>query len=121
MSTLPKKASAILAWDDPARRGGASLAVVRTGAKTARADVIAGVTTTRFAVPSATVIDLAGYWNLGQHAVLTLGVYNMGDKKYWDYSSARGLAAGTTAATLADIERMARPGRYAAATIKVIY
>lgn len=121
VSTLPKKFSAILAWDDPAHRGGASLAVVRTGAKTAEADVIAGVTTARFAVPAATVIDLAGYWNIGRHAVQTLGVYNLGDKKYWDYSSARSLAAGTNAATLADIERMARPGRYAAATIKVMY
>jgi hemoglobin/transferrin/lactoferrin receptor protein len=59
-STLPKKASAILAWDDPAKRGGASLAIVRTGAKTAEADVIAGVTAARFAVPAATVVDLAG-------------------------------------------------------------
>lgn len=121
VSTLPKKASAILAWDDPARRGGASFAIVRTGAKTAQADVISGVTTARFAVPGATVIDLAGYWNIGRHVVFTFGVYNLRDKKYWDYSSARGLPVGTTAATLADIERMARPGRYAAVTFKVMY
>jgi hemoglobin/transferrin/lactoferrin receptor protein len=53
--------------------------------------------------------------------VLTLGLYNVGDKKYWDYASARGLAPATTVATGADIERMARPGRYAAATVKFIY
>jgi hemoglobin/transferrin/lactoferrin receptor protein len=120
-STLPKKASAILAWDDPARRGGASAAIVRVGAKTAADDIISGVTTARFAVPAATVIDLTGYWNLGRHAVFTVGVYNVGDKQYWDYASARGLAAATSVATRTDIERMARPGRYAAATIKVIF
>lgn len=120
-STLPKKASAILQWDDPAQRGGASFAVVRTGAKQARADIISGTTTARFAVPAATVMDLTGYWNIGRHAALTLGVYNLGDKKYWDYSSARSLAAAASAATLADIERLARPGRYVAATFKLIY
>lgn len=120
-STLPKKASAILSWDDPARRGGASFAVVHTGAKQARADVISGVTSARFAVPAATVMDLTGYWNLGRHAALTLGVYNLADKKYWDYASARGLAAPATAAASADIERMARPGRYVAATFTLMY
>jgi hemoglobin/transferrin/lactoferrin receptor protein len=121
VSTLPKKASAILGWDDPGQRGGASFAVVHTGAKQARPDVVSGVTTTRFAVPSATVMDLTAYCNLGRHAELTLGVYNLGDRKYWDYASARGLAAGTTAVARADIERMARPGRYVAATFKLIY
>lgn len=120
-STLPKKASAILSWDDPGRRGGASFAVVHTGAKQARADVISGVTSPRFAVPAATVMDLTGYWNLGRHAALTVGVYNLADKKYWDYASARGLAAPTTAVARADIERMARPGRYVAATFTLMY
>ena len=51
--------------------------------------------------------------------MFTLGVYNVGDKKYWDYASARGLAAATTVVAANDIERMARPGRYAAAnTVK---
>ena len=117
----PVRDEAVLGWDDPAQRGGASVAIVRNGAKTAQADVISGVTTARFAVPAATVVDLAGYWNLGRRAVFTLGVYNVGDKKYWDYASARALAAATTVAAANDIERMARPGRYAAATLKIIY
>ncbi|AVR98048.1 TonB-dependent receptor domain-containing protein [Pseudoduganella armeniaca] len=120
-STLPRKTSATLAWDDPARRGGVSVSLVHTGAKQARTDVIGGASTARFAVPSATVIDLAGYWNVGRNAELTAGLYNVADKQYWDYTAARGLAAGTTAAARADIERMARPGRYAAVTFKLIY
>lgn len=120
-STLPRKTSATLAWDDPAQRGGASVSLVHVAAKQAKADVIGGVSTARFAVPSATVIDLAAYWNVGRNAELTAGVYNVADKKYWDYTAARGLAAGTTAAAVADIERMARPGRYAAVTFKLLY
>ena len=48
-------------------------------------------------------------------------MYNLGDRKYWDYASSRTLAAGTTAATVADIERQARPGRNYAFNLKVIY
>lgn len=120
-STLPRKVSTTFAWDDPAKRGGAALSVFNVRGKQAEADVITGTTTARFAVPGATVADLTAYWNIGRHASVTAGIYNLGDKKYWDYASSRGLAAGTTAATQADIERQARPGRYGAVTLKVIY
>ncbi|WP_020654681.1 TonB-dependent receptor domain-containing protein [Massilia niastensis] len=120
-STLPKKTSLIAAWDDPARRGGAAFAVVHVDARQAAPDVIAGVTQPRFAVPSATVMDLTAYWNIGARAALTAGIYNLADRKYWDYASSRGLPAGTTALAAADIERQARPGRYAAVTFKLMY
>jgi len=120
-STLPKKASLIAAWDDPFQRGGAAFAVVHTRAKQAQTDVIGGVTTPFYAIPSNTVMDLTGYWNISEHASITAGVYNLGDKKYWDYASSRGLVAATNAVTAADIERQARPGRYAAITFKLAY
>ena len=120
-STLPKKASVIAAWDDPAQRGGAALAVVHTRAKQAERDVIGGVATAFFAIPSSTVMDLTGYWNIDRHASINAGIYNLADKKYWDYASSRGLAAATNAVTAADIERQARPGRYAAITFKLAY
>jgi len=120
-STLPRKSSLIAVWDDPAQRGGAALAVVYVGAKQAAPDPIQGVATPRFAVPSSTVIDLTGYWNIGRHAALTAGIYNLADRKYWDYASVRGLPAATNATTTNDIERLARPGRYAAVTFKLMY
>ena len=123
-STLPRKASATLAWDDPARRGGASVSLVRVGGKQADVDVFAAASAAvgeRFAVPSATFMDLAAYWNIGRNAELTAGIYNVTDKKYWDYATSRSLPAGTSVATLADIERQARSGRYAAVTFKLIY
>ncbi|MGB9988778.1 TonB-dependent hemoglobin/transferrin/lactoferrin family receptor [Pseudoduganella rhizocola] len=120
-STLPSKISSTLAWDDPARRGGVALTAVHARAKQAGNDVISGVTTPRFAVPSSTVVDLVAYWNVGRHAALTAGLYNLGDRKYWDYASSRGLPAGTTAVALADIERQARPGRNVAVNFKLMY
>lgn len=120
-TVLPYKGSLELAWDDPARRGGASLTTVHVRAKQAEADVITGTATPTFAVPGSTVMDFSAYWNIGRNATLTVGAYNLGDKKYWDYASARTLVAGTTAATRAEIERYARPGRNYALTLKLIY
>ncbi len=120
-SIQPYKANAIFAYDDPALRGGAWFAVSTVRGKKASDDVIAGTATPLFNVPGSTVMDLAAYWNIGRHAVLNAGVYNLGDKKYWDYASARSLPAGTTAVTLADIERYVRPGRNYAVNLKVIY
>jgi hemoglobin/transferrin/lactoferrin receptor protein len=120
-STLPRKISTTFAWDDPAKRGGAALSVFSVHGKQAGPDVVSGTTDARFAVPGATVADLTAYWNVGRHVSITAGIYNLADKKYWDYASSRSLAAGTTATALADIERQARPGRYGAVTLKVIY
>lgn len=120
-SVQPYKANASFAYDDPALRGGAAFTVSTVRDKQAQSDVIGGVATPRFAVPGFTTFDLTGYWNIGKHAAISAGIYNLGDKKYWDYASARSLAIGTNAATLADIERMSRPGRNYAVNIKVIY
>ena len=120
-SIQPYKANATFAYDDPALRGGAAFVVSTVRGKKAGDDIIADTTVARFAVPGSTVMDFTAYWNIGKHAVVNAGVYNLGDKKYWDYASARGLPAGTTAATLADIERYVRPGRNYAANLKVIY
>lgn len=120
-STLPRKSSALLEWDDPGKRGGAGFAVVHVGAKQAAPDVIAGVSTARFAVPAATLMDFTAYWNPLRRVALSAGIYNLADRKVWDYASVRALAAPTTAATLADVERQARPGRTAALSARFIY
>jgi hemoglobin/transferrin/lactoferrin receptor protein len=103
-----------------AMRGAAFTASTARG-KRAASDVLTGSTTTMFDVPGYTVFDLTAYWHINKHVVLSGGVYNLGDKKYWDYASSRSLPAATTAATLADIERQSRPGRNYAFNLKVIY
>ncbi|MES2259091.1 MAG: TonB-dependent receptor [Pseudomonadota bacterium] len=120
-SVLPYKGSATLGWDDPAKRGGFALTAVHVRAKQAQADVIGGTNAVYFAVPASTLVDLSAYWNIGKHASITAGAYNLGDKKYWDYASSRSLAAGTTALALADIERQAKPGRNYAVNFKLMY
>ncbi|MCE3264898.1 MAG: TonB-dependent receptor, partial [Pseudoduganella sp.] len=122
-SIQPYKATASLAWDDPQKRGGASLTAFHTRAKQAGQEVAAAQSqpAAYFAVPSATVVDLAGYWSIGKHAVLNAGIYNLGDRKYWDYAAVRTLAAGATAAAQAEIERQARPGRHVAVNFKLMY
>ncbi|MES2161107.1 MAG: TonB-dependent receptor [Pseudomonadota bacterium] len=120
-SIQPYKANASFAYDDPALRGGAAFVLSTVRGKKAGDDIIADAAVARFAVPGSTVMDFTAYWNLGKHAVLNAGVYNLGDKKYWDYASARSLPAATSAVTLADIERNVRPGRNYAVNLKVIY
>ncbi len=120
-SIQPYKANATFAYDDPALRGGAAFVLSTVRGKQAGDDIIADAAVARFAVPGSTVLDFTAYWNLGKHAVLNAGVHNLGDKKYWDYASARSLPAATSAVTLADIERNVRPGRNYAVNLKVIY
>ena len=120
-SVQPYKANATFAYDDPAKRGGGAFIVSTVRGKRASADVFSGATGGLFAVPGYTVLDLTAYWNISQHATVSGGLYNLADRKYWDYASSRSLAAGTTAATMADIERQARPGRNFAVNLKVVY
>jgi hemoglobin/transferrin/lactoferrin receptor protein len=120
-SVQPYKANLSFAYDDPGLRGGAALAASTARGKQAAGDVLTGTTTTMFDVPGYSVLDLTAYWNISKHVTVSGGVYNLGDKKYWDYASSRSLPTGTTAATLADIERQARPGRNYAFNLKVIY
>ncbi|MBV7535815.1 TonB-dependent receptor [Duganella sp. sic0402] len=120
-SVQPYKANASFAYDDPGLRGGAAFTASTARGKRAEGDVLTGSTTQLFAVPGYSVFDLTAYWNINKHVVLSGGVYNIGDKKFWDYASSRTLVAATSAATLADIERQARPGRNYAFNLKVIY
>ena len=120
-SVQPYKANATFAYDDPHLLAGAALTASTVRGKRAAGDVLTGGSTTLFNLPGYSVLDLTAYWHINKHVELSGGVYNLGDKKYWDYASSRTLAAGTTAATLADIERQARPGRNYAFNLKVIY
>ncbi len=116
-STLPRKATLGAGYDAPDAAWGLSLTAVATAARQAAPDVITGVSTPRFAVPGAGVVDLGAWWHAGKHARLQLGIYNLSDKKYWDYATSRGLPASAAV----DIERQAQPGRNVAATLTVLY
>jgi hemoglobin/transferrin/lactoferrin receptor protein len=67
-------------------------------------------TTQLFNVPGYAVFDLAGYWQINKTWRMNAGVYNLGDKRYWDYASTRNLQPSVTS-DRRDIELLSNPGR----------
>ncbi|MFZ4877591.1 TonB-dependent hemoglobin/transferrin/lactoferrin family receptor [Janthinobacterium sp. Mn2066] len=120
-SVAPAKTALSFGYDHSNQLFGVELVALHAGEKQAPDDVISGVATPRFKVPSYTTFDLSSYWNINKHAKLIFGVYNLTDRKYWDYSASRSLPAGTTVATRSEIERYAKPGRNIAASLSVNY
>ncbi|WP_052754908.1 TonB-dependent hemoglobin/transferrin/lactoferrin family receptor [Lampropedia cohaerens] len=117
-SVLPAKLVAGLAYDDPGRRFGAALHASWTRSRQADAIDVMNNTAAdgeKFRVPSATVLDLTGYWNVARNVTWRVGIYNLTDRKYWDYASVRDLGAADTV----DIERQARPGRSLGTSLEV--
>lgn len=115
-SVLPAKVVAGLAFDDPGERYGVGLHATWVRAKqAATSDVFLDSNTARFNVPSATTLDLSGYWNINKHVTWSAGIYNLTNRKYWDYASVNGLAA----TALNDIERQAKPGRTFGTTLEL--
>jgi len=111
-SVGPFKGSLTLAYDAPSKLFGLSLTATRVNGQQQGDDTLSGppFTTTYFNVPSSTTLDLAAYWQINDYAALNAGVYNLTDKKHWDYYNARGLAAPVSAAQIAEVERYALPG-----------
>lgn len=61
---------------------------------------------TQFATPSATTLDLSGQWRFRKDMRLTAGIYNLTDRKYWNWSDVIGVAS-TSAVT----DAYTQPGR----------
>ncbi|QDG69969.1 TonB-dependent hemoglobin/transferrin/lactoferrin family receptor [Janthinobacterium tructae] len=118
-SVAPAKTALTFGYDHANELFGLALTAVHAGDKQAPNDLLTGTTAPRFSVPSYTIFDLSTYWNAHKNAKIVVGVYNLTDRKYWDYAAARSLSAGTTAATRAEIERYAKPGRNVAASLSV--
>ena len=120
-SVAPAKTALTFGYDHASKLFGLELTALHAGEKQAPNDLLLGTTAPRFKVPSYTVFDLSTYWNVHKNAKIIVGVYNLTDRKYWDYAAARSLAAGTTAANRAEIERYAKPGRNVAASLSINY
>lgn len=118
-SVAPAKSALTFGYDHAKQLFGLALTAVHAGAKQAPENLLVGDAGTLFTVPSYTIFDLSTYWNVHKNAKIVVGVYNLTDRKYWDYASARSLLAGTTAANRAEIERYAKPGRNVAASLSV--
>ena len=89
---------------------GVDLTAIYSAAKK-RADV---ATATQFLSPSATVLDLNGYWRFHKNAKLTVAMTNLTDRKYWNWSDVQGLSA-----TSAVLDAYTQPGRAYSVGLKV--
>lgn len=70
-------------------------------------DVAVAANATQFLVPAATTLDLGGQWRISKKLRLNLGVVNVTDKKAWNWSDVRGVAANSSVA-----DAYTQPGRH---------
>ena len=91
---------------DRSARWNWELAATYTAAKKPR-DVPSS-STALFLSPASTVLDLSGQVELRKGVRLNLGLFNLTDKKYWNWSDVRGV---TTATERAAIDAYSNPGR----------
>ncbi|MFD1298436.1 TonB-dependent hemoglobin/transferrin/lactoferrin family receptor [Lysobacter gummosus] len=69
----------------------------------------------RFAAPGYGVLDLLAHWQFAPGAKFNVGVFNLGDEKYWD----GGDVPGTLTASSAVLDRYTAPGRNVGASVAV--
>lgn len=83
----------------------ARLDVTHHAAKKA-SDVDAATATAQFVTPSATTLDLSGQWRIRKDLRLNAGIYNLGNKKYWNWSDVRGVTSTSNV-----LDAYTQPGR----------
>lgn len=119
-SVAPLKAIVGVAWDDVQRGYGA--AVTATFVKGKRATetnresytnsgtAITDATSEYMRVPGYGMVDATAYWQVAKNVRLSGGIYNLTDRKYWDYTSSRELTSDT-AQDRNDVALAVMPGR----------
>ncbi len=104
-SVPPMKAIAGMAWDDPSGLYGTAVTATFVKGKKATAtnrqsytnngSALTDSSTDYMRVPGYGMVDLTAYWQAAKHVRLNGGVYNLTDRKYWDYLSSRQLTDNT--------------------------
>lgn len=104
-SVAPMKAIVGVAWDDPAKRYGTALTATFVKGKQATAtnresysnsgSAITDASSDYMRVPGYGMLDWTAYWQVAKNVRLNGGVYNLTDRKYWDYLSSRNIETGT--------------------------
>jgi hemoglobin/transferrin/lactoferrin receptor protein len=98
-SVAPMKAIVGVAWDDPAKQYGTALTATFVKGKKATATSRESYTNTGSAisdssneymrVPGYGLLDWTAYWQVAKNVKINGGVYNITDRKYWDYLNSR--------------------------------
>lgn len=96
-----------LGYDEPAGRYGVEAVLTLVSGKS-RVDetLTAGAP---FKTSGYGIVDLIGYWQVSDAVDVNAGIYNLGDKEYWNWSDVRTLAESTPG-----LGRFTQPGRHAA-------
>lgn len=134
-SVLPVKAIASLAWDDPQNRYGASLTATFVKGKQAVDPVRqnfpnnGSLTFEEYSgkyekdykrIPGYSIFDLAAYYNVKKHLTLAMGIYNLTNRKYWDYASNKKLTMASDQ-DQRDIALGVAPGRTYQLSVTAIF
>ncbi|MDW8845509.1 TonB-dependent receptor [Erwinia sp. MMLR14_017] len=105
-SVAPMKAILGIAWDDPAKRYGASVTATFVKGKQATAtnresfnnnagSSLSDSSEEYMRVPGYGMVDMTAYWQVAKNVKVSGGIYNLTDRKYWDYLSSRELTEST--------------------------
>ncbi len=119
-SVAPMKAIVGIAWDDPGKRYGTAITSTFQKGKRATATnrqsytntggELTDSTTEYMRVPGYGLVDLSAYWRINKNVKLSGGIYNLTDRKYWDYLSSRQLT-DVTAQDSSNQALAVEPGR----------
>ena len=119
-SVSPMKAIVGVAWDDKTRGYGAALTATFVKGKRATdtnreayantGGPINDASSEYMRVPGYGMVDATAYWQATKNVKLSGGIYNITDRKYWDYLSSRQLNSDT-AQDRNDINLAVMPGR----------
>lgn len=129
-SVPPAKAVVGVGFDAPQKSWGWNLTGIFVDSKQAKATnresysnsgtPLTESTVELFDVPGYSIFDLTSYWQVTKTVRANVGVYNLGDKRYWDYASARSLQP-SVARDQRDIELLTNPGRTFAVSVSAVF
>jgi hemoglobin/transferrin/lactoferrin receptor protein len=67
---------------------------------------------TQFVTPAATTLDISAQWRITKDLRLTAGIYNLTDKKYWNWADVNAVSSAQST-----VDAWTQPGRYARVTL----
>ena len=109
-SVDPRKTVMGLKYDAPSTLFGVEGLLTNAAAKTR-------VSSPAFFQPaSSNVVDVLAYWRPLPQLQFNVGVFNLSDKKYWQWSDVRGIAA-----TSLVLDRFTQPGRNVSLSAKYVF
>ena len=74
--------------------------------KKATSDIDVAALSNQFATPAYTTLDLRASWQVNRSTRLSAAIHNVTDRKYWEWTNVRGIAANSTV-----LDAYTAPGR----------